>query len=207
MNEYFTNYNPENSSSGSSDSNSMNEPLIQGQKRKSEDVCDETGSSSRRQRPHVTEIKIAIPFFVAMMIFVLLYAMLWFMCRILFVAADTSPQPNNIEIMRAVTNGTMFKDTDNICFHEMKGFSIDDFPQKSNDLQNLDHCEQVWSLGRFDYVYACLFDGEHSIVFTTIDPIRNTTNNVGLAWKQFCMLMHLSDELLDDINFIVYRIK
>jgi len=91
----------------------------------------------------------------------------------------------------------------NICSSTNEFARWDEYPKTTGELFYVKDCENIFNLGENKYVSACTFLGENNIVFTTVDTQNNSTTSVGINWKQFCMIVQVSEYLLDDLNYII----
>jgi hypothetical protein len=104
-------------------------------------------------------------------------------------------------------NNSVFNNTGESVCHSSKALIDRDHRPVAVNLPGRDHCETIYYLGQSDYVYVCRYDGDFSVVFTTIT--NNETNDsveVALSWRQYCSLMFLSDKILYDLNFVMFSI-
>jgi len=70
------------------------------------------------------------------------------------------------------------------------------------DLTYNKQCEQFYNLGDNDLVYACItFNKEINVYFTTFTITQGTVHYI-LSWRQFCAMLFLSDNLLEDITIL-----
>lgn len=97
-----------------------------------------------------------------------------------------------------------FMGRDNICFVAGKPIFLKELPIMGH-LPKTEHCEYIYDLGSYDYVYACEYEGKASIVFKTFRSWNLTSIDTGLNLKQFCALLYLAPNLLDDIEFILNK--
>ncbi len=109
-------------------------------------------------------------------------------------------------IPKHIPNKTIFQTEDNICYNDYNNIEHNFNPYISNELTDRDHCETIYGLDQFDFVYVCNWEGDFSVVFATLNTRTNTTVEVALSWRQFCSFLFLSPHLLDDINYLVYSV-
>jgi len=104
------------------------------------------------------------------------------------------------------TNSSYSNYSDNLCYGNRDKIKSVYTPYIQTENQIDASCENGYSLGNSDYVYACIINNETSIVFTKQSK-NSTLTTVHFTWEQFCTLMFLNARLSADLMHLLFTIQ